>query len=179
MKIVEFLLANYHWILAIILLTIITIIGFLADKKKNDKKKDVEPISNKQQDKNKIAIKQQPMQYQPGIENQMDEQQNNMQNNMNNISKNENLNQNQQDNGLMNQMHNYQNPGTIPQPISFAGEIQNNNNLINNPQPVENIVPETVQEPIYQPLEEQKPHFTTQPISFGGEIQNQPPQNDK
>ena len=38
MNIKEFLLDNYIWILVVILLSIITIIGFLADKKKGPKK---------------------------------------------------------------------------------------------------------------------------------------------
>lgn len=166
MNIVDFLIANYHWILAIILLTIITIIGFLADKKKNDKKKE-DKTPKKKTAKNDMTIKQQPMQYQPEIQNQTETQQPMMPNNINNINSgpmNQNLNTNQMDNGLINQMNNNQNSGTIPQSITYGGELQNNNNLINNPQPVENIVPEQVQEPMYQPLEEQKPHFTPQPI---------------
>lgn len=38
MNIKEFLIANYIWILVIILLAIVTIIGFLAEKNKSDKK---------------------------------------------------------------------------------------------------------------------------------------------
>ena len=38
MNIKDFLIDNYIWILVIILITIITIIGFLADKKKSGKK---------------------------------------------------------------------------------------------------------------------------------------------
>lgn len=39
MNIKEFLLDNYIWIIVVILLSIITVIGFLADKKKTPKKK--------------------------------------------------------------------------------------------------------------------------------------------
>ena len=44
MNIVDFLIANYYWFIAIILLTIITIIGFLADKKKSDAKKEKDKL---------------------------------------------------------------------------------------------------------------------------------------
>lgn len=166
MKIIDFLIANYHWILAIILLTIITIIGFLADKKKNDKKKE-NKVPKQQPDNNNMIMNQQPMQYQPEIQNQINEQPL-MRNNMN------------MDNNItMNQINNNQNLGTIPQPMMYGGEMQNNNNLMNNPQPVENIVFDAVQEPMYQPLEEQKPHFAPQPTtSFDAmkEVQNQSPQ---
>lgn len=179
MNIVDFLIANYHWILAIILLTIITIIGFLADKKKNNKKKD----NNKEkesQSNNKITIKQQPMQYQPEIKNQIDTQQNMMPNDVNGIN-NGTMNQNPNINqiGLMEQINNNQGIGTIPQPMTSNMVMPNNNNLINNLQPVENIVPEEIQEPMYQSLEEQQPHFTAKPIpSFEAikEAQNQSPQ---
>lgn len=39
MNIMEFMMDNFVWILVVLLLTIVTIIGFLVDKKKNDKKK--------------------------------------------------------------------------------------------------------------------------------------------
>ena len=109
MNIVDFLIANYHWILAIILLTIITIIGFLADKKKNDKKKE-DKTPKKKTAKNDMTIKQQSMQYQPEIQNQTETQQPMMPNNINNINSgpmNQNLNTNQMDNGLINQMNNF------------------------------------------------------------------------
>ena len=167
MNIVDFLIANYHWILAIILLTIITIIGFLADKKKNDKKKEnTTPMPP--QNNNNMTIKQQPMQYQPEIQNQMDHQQNMMSNNnMNNINNgamNQNLNINQMGNGMINQPNDNQSMGTIPQPMISPLTQQNNNNQMNNPQPVENIAPKEMQEPMYQTLDEQKPHFAPQPI---------------
>ena len=168
MKIVDFLIANYHWILAIILLTIITIIGFLADKKKNDKKKENQNEHQDNQDNDNLAIKQQPMIYQPETQNQVEVQQPMMQNNMN-----MNMDMN---NGIINQMNN--NQGTIPQPTTYLGELQNNN-IMNNPQPVEKIVPEPIPEPMYQPLEEQKPHFAPQPIpnfEKNNEIQYQSPQ---
>ena len=38
MNIKDFLIDNYIWIIVIILITIVTIIGFLADKKKNENK---------------------------------------------------------------------------------------------------------------------------------------------
>lgn len=163
MNIVDFLIANYHWILAIILLTIITIIGFLADKKKNDKKKEnTTPMPP--QNNNSMTIKQQPMQYQPEIQNQMTHQQNMMPNNMNNGPINQDLNINQMGNGMMNQPNDNQSMGTIPQPMTSILTHQNNNNQMNNPQPVENIAPKEIQEPMYQPLDEQKPHFAPQPI---------------
>ena len=80
---------------------------------------------------------------------------------------------------IENQTNNNQNMGTIPQPMTYGGVMQNNNNQMNNPQPVENIVSETGQEPMYQPLEEQKPHFAPLQIpSFDAmkEVQNQSPQ---
>ena len=197
MNIVDFLIANYHWLLAIILLTIVTIIGFLADKKKNDKKKENTRKQPKSEATNITQEPAQPMQYQQ--ENLMVAQPNMTQNDINNFSTNQNVNQ--INNGSMNQMNNTNNQnlgtipetmenlqnnnnnhlGTIPQPLNYTDNIEsnNNNNQMNTPQPIENIAPQPVQEPMYQPLEEQKPHFEPQPIpSFDtmNQVQNQPSQ---
>ena len=46
MNIKDFLIENYIWILVVILLCIITVIGFLADKKKTKKEKIKKEIEN-------------------------------------------------------------------------------------------------------------------------------------
>ena len=100
-------------------------------------------------------------------------------NNINNGAMNQNLNINQMGNGMNNQQNDNQSMGTIPQPMTSLLTPQNNNNLMNNPQPIENIIPKEVQEPMYQPLEEQTPHFAPHPIpnfETMKEIQSESPQ---
>ena len=46
MNIKDFLIENYIWILVVILLSIVTIIGFLADKKRVKNKKEEVPANN-------------------------------------------------------------------------------------------------------------------------------------
>lgn len=48
MNIKDFLIDNYIWIIVVILLSIVTVIGFLADKKKNGKKSDSTGNANPQ-----------------------------------------------------------------------------------------------------------------------------------
>lgn len=180
MNIKDFLIDNYIWILVIILITIITIIGFLADKKKGNKTgQNVPPVNpnlNNQPTNNGI-----PMQYQ-----QLEQvPQNQMNNNMgmnNNIIQQAPLNQNMVVPNNLNvpNMVNTSNVGNInsaasvvtePQPIQMVSA-----NVIpvnNNPQPVENVVPNIEQESMYQPLSEQKPVIAPQPIpSFGTQNQS-------
>lgn len=162
MNIIDFLTENYIWILAIILITIVTIIGFLADKKKSGKKTDnvltpQQPINNNQPQ----------MQYQPVQELQLQGQSNIAQNNINQMpeSMNQNLN--------INPMNNNQNMGTIPQPTVSDNQPQNIVNTMNNPQPVENIVTNMGAEPMYQPLSEQIPNIPPQPVPTFDAMQSQ------
>lgn len=67
MNIKDFLIDNYIWILVVILLSIITIIGFLADKKKGKKEKPIKTKEN--QTANQDAVN--PISYQAPPTNTM------------------------------------------------------------------------------------------------------------
>lgn len=174
MNIRDFLLDNYIYILIVILLSIITVIGFLADKKKSGKK---EKPSKNTQDANQMNVantNQAPMTYQNSNDIMLNNQP------MNNSQMNTMNNQmGMMNNGLeqpmniqngnttsINQMNNINQ--TIPQPLppqdipnnnGFTETMMNQQPMMNNPQPVEDINPinNQVSEPIYQPLSEQKP----------------------
>ena len=87
MTFVDFLTDNYIWIIVIILITIITIIGFLADKKRNTKTKDAsmnnqnmnnsQPINMNGMPQPMPTFQQEPM----NIPNDMNVMNNNVQNN--------------------------------------------------------------------------------------------------
>lgn len=174
MNIKEFLLDNYIWLLVVILLTIITIIGFLADKKKNKAEKSSAngmapnqggmntanmgqiPITYNNQN----TMNQQNMTYQPPVNNVVAPQQNNMMG--------------------VNPMP--QEPTPVPEPMPSTVSIPNpmpinqnvimNNNMnqmepVSEPMPVPS-VPISTESPVapepvapqplnYQPLGEQKP----------------------
>ena len=59
MNIVEFIKDNYIWFLVIILIAIITVIGFLADKN-NGKKKEKSAKGNKDVNKGNLSMQVQP-----------------------------------------------------------------------------------------------------------------------
>lgn len=155
MNIKQFLIDNYIWILAIILITIITIIGFLADKKKSGKKNEIpqQPIAPIDSVNNQVQMQSQDN-SQIG-QNQMDQQPNNTvmpQNSMNSM------------NQIAPSVAETVNT-TMPEPNIIQTQqpmIQENTQptvveTVNNPQPVENIIPHVEAEPMYQPLSEQKP----------------------
>ena len=161
MNIKTFLIENYIWIIVIILITIITIIGFLADKKKNDKKKaDTEPANPNPN----TAGQMQYNQLVSTLQNQMD-------NNM------------EQNNSIPNQMiqpiENNQNivPVNEVTPIMPVTENQqgmmNQVDMSNNINTIENIAQSMHQEQVYQPLSEQTPSFEPQPIPNFNNINNQ------
>ena len=191
----DFLIDNYIWVLVVILLCIITVIGFLADKQKNKKEKDA--IDNNNNNQNTANIPAAPINYQTQQPQQMNYQQNGQlgQNNMtmvqmpmNNFGQMPNTNimpANQNMTGIENFQTN-----TIPQPLpnqniemqqvnqnmnqSFENPMINNinnqtqmNNNVNNPQPIENInaTSNINQESMYQPLSEQKPVFAPREIN--------------
>lgn len=176
MNIKDFLIDNYIWILVIILITIITIIGFLADKKKGGKKNQnvppVNPNLNNQPVNNGM-----PMQYQQPAEvpqNQMNN--NNMQMNYNNMNGQAPVNQNIPNNpstlnnqNMGNNMNNVNTMMTEPQPVQVG---PTNMMTMNNPQPVENVTPNVEQESMYQPLSEQKPVIAPQPVPDFSNMQN-------
>ena len=83
MNIKDFLIENYIWILVIILITIITIIGFLADKKKNGKKGTEQPVSNPNNNDGQQINNAAPIQY-----NAQDQFMSNQMNNNNNLEMN-------------------------------------------------------------------------------------------
>lgn len=181
MNIKEFLAENYIYIIIVIVLTIVTIIGFLADKKKNNEKKPKTmggTISNQQinngenmnyQPNNQYS---QPINFQP-INNNM--QPNNpvnttVPNNMTSIL-------GVQDNSQMN-MQNIQPINPVPQ----MNQVQDNqnNNMMNN-QPIINNVPQPVEqlnqnipqpEMMYQPLSEQQPMTAPTLPSFNNNMIN-------
>ena len=148
MNIKDFLIQNYVWIILVIVLTIVTIIGFLADKKRTTNKKDKEGNGNNQLS-GTVPVGQ-PLNYQ---------QPNNMNNGMVN-------------NGLMGGVNN-QNNGVMPNNNNLNNNMMNNNPINQNtntePQPmpinpINQLNPEPMNqnnnatpEPIYQPLSEQKP----------------------
>ena len=165
MNIKDFLIDNYIWIIVIILITIITIIGFLADKKKGDKK-----VKTKNQD-NQNPNMEQPINNMGPItyQNPIDPTQNQMNNN---IGMNFNNNLNNTTIEPINQMNNLEQNQIIgnfnQQQIPVNGTIPTGINIQNNPQPIENVLPNNNQEPMYQPLSEQTPVIAPQPIpNFG------------
>ncbi|MBQ2872374.1 MAG: hypothetical protein IJE89_00020 [Bacilli bacterium] len=167
MNIKDFLIDNYIWIIVILLITIITIIGFLADKKKGDKNKDTSQPANSNMNAGAMNNPQ-PMQYQQinGLENTI-------------------ANNNQQQN-YVNPMPPVQNniaPNignvtvqpvvTEPTPVPVNVVPTNNMSQMNNPMPVENVIPQVEQESMYQPLSEQKPMIAPQSTpSFGEAVNN-------
>lgn len=172
MNIKDFLIDNYIWILVIILITIITIIGFLADKKRTGK-------NNKE---NNNSMNNQPMPNSNPIQYQqpMPEQTNQMNSNM---GMNYNMNNNfqtqiqpQTQNITNNQIPNNNINNTInqaitqPQPVQFGPTISE---PINIPQAVENIIPNISQESMYQPLSEQTPVIPPQPVPDFSSAQGQ------
>jgi len=109
MNIKDFLLDNYIWFLVVILLCIVTVIGFLADRKRSKKVKENENKNQNVPNNNGVAMnyQQQPqMNYQPLSQTE--------QNNMGMMYSNQNMN-NLQDNMQVN--------NTIPQP-------NNNQNVV-------------------------------------------------
>ena len=158
MNIKDFLMEHYIYIIIVIVLTIITIIGFLADKKKNSEKrpKTMSGTINNGQNLPNMTYQQpanmnQPVNYQPVANmpnNSMTYQQ--PQNNIPNV-------QVQQD---IQPMPNNMPVNPIPQ-VNVQMPNQVNEMSYNTLQPVEplspNIVPQN--EPMYQPLSEQKPTF--------------------
>ena len=171
MNIKDFLIENYIWILVIILITIVTIIGFLADKKKNGKKNEKQPVqtpNNNIQPANNVA----PIQY-----NNQQLVPNPMNNNANLDMTANNFNNQMTQLNQVNNMQNLNNGNNINtnmtpvEPISTT-PVSINTNMINNPSPVENIVPNVNPEPMYQPLSEQKPIFSPRPIPNYDNTQN-------
>jgi hypothetical protein len=166
MNIKDFLIDNYIWIIVIILITIITIIGFLADKKKGDKRK--ENIPNSTPDSNNMFMNnQQQMQYQQPT--MMENSQINNSVGMNYVSPAP-----QMQNGFNQNVGslNVQPVVTEPSPVPVNVVPTNNMNQMNNPMPVENVVPRVEQESMYQPLSEQKPIIAPQPIPNFNEPSN-------
>ena len=156
----EFLIDNYIWILVVILLTIVTIIGFLVDKNKN-KKKEAEPtpqnpvpgptlnpipagMNNGMPYNNGQMMNQGPMQNPTPMMN--------------------NQPQNMPNNGVQ-MSEPYKNPVQTPVLMPGEGPV--------NPQPVENISMNQMTEPMYQPLSEQTPHFPQQqPVNIPTPVNN-------
>ena len=169
MNIKDFLIDNYIWILVVILLSIITVIGFLADKKREKKEKTIKKndqiISNQ-------PVNAPPINYQtPPMNNPYPNQINPINNQMPNIMNNQGINEpinnpipkpindpsaminpnnmmNNNFNGINNNFNiSNQIPNqTIPKPVSVQP-------IMSSPQPVENINPmnNINAEPLYQP----------------------------
>lgn len=145
MNISEFISENYIWILVVVVLTIVTVIGFLVDKKRSGNKKESnKDVTNLTSDVNN------------GIPVNNDG--NLMNNNM--MMNNSNL--------MNNNSSAVQPPVFTPQTTMDINNNPNNNmmnnfgmNTINNsvPKPVENVTPVVSPEQMYQPLSEQKPTF--------------------
>lgn len=176
MNIKEFLIDNYIWILVIILITIITIIGFLADKKKTSKKTENVPTQNPNYVNNQpVNNMMGEMQYN-GLNQQIPNQMNNNMNmgintnEMNNMVT-QPLNDNFQNQQNLGNFNNNLNSVVTEQPMqmNFQANAGANNN---NPIPVENIVQNTTSESIYQPLSEQKPLIAPHPAPTFSNIQN-------
>ncbi|MBQ8219281.1 MAG: hypothetical protein IJZ79_05960 [Bacilli bacterium] len=129
MNIKQFLLDNYIWILVVILLLIITIIGFLADKKKGqNKKKDAEqpqpmPVNNQQ-------VPPAPINFQPNISEQSASI-----NYPNGISGQMPINPSNElgtmNNGFNPNQNNPVNFGTIPNATVTPINTVSNNNIVN------------------------------------------------
>ena len=178
MNIKDFLIENYIWILMIILITIITIIGFLADKKKNGKKSEGQPIQNPNIGGG------QPMNNMGQV--QYNGQDQFMQNQMNNgmaagINTNNFNSQIQPVNQVPNMPNvqsqtnmNSMNMNSMP-PEQPGGTIPTSVDVMNNPSPVENVIPNTNSEPMYQPLSEQTPIISPRPVpNFPNMTNNNP-----
>lgn len=165
MNIKDFLIENYIWLLVIILITIVTIIGFLADKKRGGKKENKiqqpmpqninnQPVNNQMMNNQQLSIPQ-PIQYQQiqptqQINNATAMNLNNMDTTIRPIDP---IN-----NNIPLQQPMVYNQPQVMQTMNAPVEV------INNPQPVENITQNITQEPMYQPLSEQKPVFAPKPI---------------
>ena len=155
MNIRDFLIDNYIYIIIIIVLSIVTIIGFLADKKKTaDKRPNTMGgnIGTPTPDGNN-------MQYQPqqNTNEPITYQQNN-----NPVGNNMQYNPVQPENNVASPINNMATPmnnNMIPTPEPTPNIVNEMN--YNAPQPVEpiNAVPNTGPESLYQPLSEQKPSF--------------------
>lgn len=162
MNIKDFLIDNYIWILVIILITIITIIGFLADKKSRGKKEkkdnsQLQNINNQQVNNQMMNYQQQPIQYQQPEQFQNSQPNNNIGFNFNNMNTTVKP---------LNQMNNTLNPTAQPnlaEPMPL-NSINNQVDLMNNINPINNVTPNNMAEPMYQPLSEQKPNIAPQPI---------------
>lgn len=169
MNIKEFLIDNYIWIIVIILITIITIIGFLADKKKSSKKNEEVPMQNPNNNVNNQPVNNLgQMQYNEQLTNQMN-------NNMNLGTNINNLN-NQIQQPFNNNVQVPQNLGNFNNQNQMVPEqsMQMNFTTNNNPIPVENLEPTKKVEPIYQPLSEQKPIIAPHPVlTFSTQQNNQ------
>lgn len=176
MNIKEFLIANYIWILVIILLAIVTIIGFLAEKsrteKKDEKKKQeqqttppvqvgipqqqsiqMQPVNNDQFNMQYQGMgMQQPMQQMAMMPQQQDMLNKQM---MSNVANNQMVYQDSS-----NQM-NFQMPNDMQmgQNNVHSGVVVpvNNQSIVENTTQLENTSS-------YQPLSEQTPKFAPQPV---------------
>ena len=179
MNIKDFLIENYIWLIVIVLITIVTIIGFLADKKRvnnKEKKAKVAPQNTQTANEKQPDFMQtteqpinnvQPIQYQQPQPAQLNQVNNNMGMNFNNIN-------------TTVRPINQTNTETVPQPINYTEPqviepMNNQQKTITSPQPVENIPQNPVQEPMYQPLSEQKPIIAPQPVPNFSNVQ---PQNN-
>ena len=168
MNLKDFLIDNYVYIVIVIILVIVTIIGFLADKKKNGNSKGKNNKQAAPADTSNLSAE--AAAYQSVNEqlsanntlNYMPEQ--GPSNNENMIQNNDNL-----------VMSNPANVGSIPTPMQGNGIASNMNmagpqqvafNGGNAPMPVEPINNAVANpEPMYQPLDEQKPTFNNNEVS--------------
>lgn len=167
MNIKEFLIANYIWILVIILLAIVTIIGFLAEKNKSDKK---------EKKKENVSPQQVSMQPEQAMNNQPNNQvtyQGQVPNQQEQISQvNQMVTPNMQQNNQMEQNVSNSQP-TYQEQISqqpYQPQVEPMmmpNQTIPTPsvaEPINSIPLEQNIVQTYQPLSEQTPKFAPQPI---------------
>lgn len=187
MNIKDFLIDNYIWIIAILSITIITIIGFLADKNsKNKPKKEKNNAPNEAPIQGTIQnVNNQPMnnmtgavQYQPPVEPIQSPINNNMgmvyNNNDNNQMAQLNQNLNTPNNQVISGVNNMNIMGENQSMINNT-TIPTDVNMINNPQPVETLIPNIQEAPVYQPLSEQKPNIPAQPAyNFSNNVNTMP-----
>lgn len=201
MNIKEFLLDNYIWILVVILLSIITVIGFLADKNRGGKtgKQKKQPAGNQPPQNvgpmnyqiNQTQTPPQPVNYQnpPIMNNQNIMAQDMVPNQIPTNPINYGPISNQPITELQPTPLTLNSINTMPDNNQFNNNNPlNQNNLtnpnINNPMPVEpiNQFSSVNSEPMYQPLSEQTPTFhplesqTMNSGNINGEI-NQPMTN--
>lgn len=148
MNIKDFLIENYIWILVVILLSIVTIIGFLADKKRVKNKKEEVPANNGN-NANATTI--------PDNSNNS---------NPVNLGINYQTNSNQQFDSLNMPLPQANidmqpvppvSPVGPTEPIGPQAPIQNT-----MPSPIEPVNTSPAPEPMYQPLSEQYPSFKEQ-----------------